>query len=102
MSEHNHSATTNSVLAFLLGGAIGAGLALLYAPTSGEETRKRIREGVGRIRERTKEGYDATLEELEERLESFKTAVKDKKDELKAAYDAGKNAYQKEKEKHAS
>ncbi len=100
MSENNSG--TNSVLAFLIGGAIGATLALLYAPESGEETRKRIREGVGKMKERTKEGYDAALHDLEERLEAIKVSVKDKRDEVKAAYDAGKNAYLKEKEKHSS
>ena len=35
----------NMVLAFLAGGAIGAGLALLFAPATGAETRKRLKEG---------------------------------------------------------
>ena len=30
--------------AFIIGAALGAGLALLFAPASGEETRKKIRE----------------------------------------------------------
>lgn len=99
MSENNSSGM-NSVLGFMLGGAIGAGLALLYAPTSGEETRRRIREGAENAKLRTREGYEATLEEIEERLEAVKAAVQDRKDEIRAAYEAGKEAYQKEKIKH--
>ena len=38
MSDHR----TDSLLAFLLGAAVGAGVALLLAPQSGEETRKEI------------------------------------------------------------
>lgn len=38
----------NSVLTFLAGAALGAGLAILFAPRSGEETRRRIRERVKR------------------------------------------------------
>ena len=54
MCGNNHSGGTNTVLGFLLGGAIGAGIALLYAPASGEETRRRIREGAEKARVRTK------------------------------------------------
>ncbi|MEK7679480.1 MAG: YtxH domain-containing protein, partial [Deltaproteobacteria bacterium] len=35
----------NIVLAFLAGGAIGAGIALLFAPATGAEMRKRLKEG---------------------------------------------------------
>ena len=32
------------IFAFLLGGVVGATVALLFAPASGEQTRRRIRE----------------------------------------------------------
>jgi gas vesicle protein len=99
MSENNGSGT-NTVMAFLLGGAIGAALALLYAPSSGEETRRRMREGVDRAKGRVREGYESALEEAEERIESAKGYVRDKKDEAKAAYEAGKEAFYKEKARH--
>lgn len=99
MCGNNHSGM-GTVMGFLLGGAIGAGLALLYAPTSGEETRRRIREGVDKAKLRTKEGYDAALEEVEERLEAVKRSIQDRKDEVKTAFEAGKEAYQKERAKH--
>lgn len=100
MSEHNHSGLTNTLIAFLVGGAVGAGIALLYAPASGEETRKRIKEGAEKAKTRAKEGYDAALEEMEERLEALKSAVQEKRGEVKAAYEAGKDAYLKEEAKH--
>lgn len=96
MCENNHS----GLMGFLLGGIIGAGLALLYAPSSGEETRRRIREGAENARLRTREGYDATIEDIEERIEALKRTLQERKDEVKAAYEAGKDAYQKEKAKH--
>lgn len=42
--------TTDMVGAALVGGAIGAGLALLFAPRSGKETRERIQEGAANIK----------------------------------------------------
>lgn len=40
MSENNGGET---ILVFLLGGAIGACLGLLFAPQSGKETRKKVK-----------------------------------------------------------
>jgi len=99
MPENNGSGT-NSILAFLLGGAIGAGLALLYAPSSGEQTRRRIKEGIDRAKGHAVEGYEAALEDAQERIEAAKGFAYDKRDEVKAAIEAGKDAYQKEKTKH--
>lgn len=45
MFDQDDSAST-ALIAFLLGGVAGAGLAVLFAPGSGEETRRRISEGV--------------------------------------------------------
>ena len=38
-----------TVFTFLTGAMIGAGLALLYAPQTGEETRKKIKETATRL-----------------------------------------------------
>ncbi|MBF0291356.1 MAG: YtxH domain-containing protein [Nitrospinae bacterium] len=100
MCGNGHSGGTNTIFGVLLGGAIGVALALLYAPASGEETRKRIRDGAERAKMRTKEEYEAALEEIEERLEAMKSSVNETKDEVRVAYEAGKEAYRKEKAKH--
>ena len=39
------SKTSNTILALVTGAAIGAGLGLLYAPESGDKTRKKISNG---------------------------------------------------------
>jgi gas vesicle protein len=46
----------------LVGGAVGAGVALLLAPQTGEKTRKLLRDGIVRLRETA----EATLDELSE------------------------------------
>jgi gas vesicle protein len=43
MSDERHS-IFGTIVTFLTGAAIGAGLALLFAPQSGEETRKKIKD----------------------------------------------------------
>ena len=50
--------------AFLLGALIGAGLALLFAPRSGEETRATITEGARRLREAAEEKVRAVQESV--------------------------------------
>jgi gas vesicle protein len=52
MSDNN---TGNKLLIFLLGGAIGAGLCLLFAPQSGKETRKKVKIFFDDIGEKTGE-----------------------------------------------
>jgi len=52
MAQDNSS----KVVWFVAGAAIGATIALLYAPTSGEETRRMIREKTGEGRERLAAG----------------------------------------------
>lgn len=97
MSENNG----NTLLAFLLGGLIGAGLAFLYAPASGEETRRRIRERADKGVADLKERYETAVDTVEEGVGRVKEAVEERKNEVAAAYQAGKDAYQRERVKHA-
>lgn len=46
---------TSKLVWFLAGAAIGSAIALLYAPTSGDETRRKIGEAAGRGRDRLNE-----------------------------------------------
>lgn len=51
---------------FLLGVAVGAGLALLYAPQSGEETRADLRRGARRLRRKVRDAAEGVQESAEE------------------------------------
>lgn len=100
MSQDNHGISASTVLvSFLTGAALGAGLALLYAPKSGRETREQINDladdAVCRIKEYTHEAQDKIKATIEEGKETFK----EKKSILSAAIEAGKEAIQKEREK---
>jgi gas vesicle protein len=63
MSEERGCASV-ILLAFLLGGVVGAGLALLLAPLSGAETRKRIRDAAKEVKEKT----EGAIEEIRDRV----------------------------------
>lgn len=87
------------LLSFLLGGLVGAGLALLFAPRSGEETRKKIKELTEEVKEKA-EGY---VEQVKGRLtssvEKGKEFIEEKKSIITTAVEAGKEAYEREKER---
>ncbi|MBI5887670.1 MAG: YtxH domain-containing protein [Deltaproteobacteria bacterium] len=82
-----------TVLAFVLGGVVGAGVALLFAPASGEVTRKRIRDGATDAADRLTEKYEDVKETVAENAGKVKQMFEDKKEELKAVYEAGREAY---------
>lgn len=89
MSDEKCS-TGGILVAFLAGGLIGAGLALLYAPAPGRETRERI----GGMADEIKKKSDQLSGDLKQKVEGF---VEEERSVLKAAYDAGRDAMAREK-----
>lgn len=82
--------TSNVLVAFLVGAVAGGVAALLMAPASGEETRRKIKDGMRRAKDRAAE----ELDQAKEYAASHKEA-------LKEAYQEGKEAYQKTLKKHS-
>jgi gas vesicle protein len=78
------------LLAFLAGGLVGAGLALLYAPVSGRETRERIGGLAGELKKKSEEWTG----EVKQKVEGF---IDEERSVIKAAYDAGREAMSREK-----
>jgi gas vesicle protein len=90
---------------FLLGALIGAGVALLFAPRSGEETRsdikRRARDAQNRVRDVADEvtgqvvdTFEGARARVEEQLETARSAIVAKKDQVSRAMDAGRDAAQ--------
>lgn len=90
---------SNTLLAFLLGGVVGAALALLYAPEPGVDTRRRLKEGLEDAGDWAMDKYDDARDALENGTDKIKSIVKEKRGGIKSAYKAGKGAYTKNKEK---
>ena len=78
------------LLAFLAGGLVGAGLALLYTPVSGREARERI----GGLAEDLKKKTEAWTGDMKQKVEGF---IDEERAVIKSAYEAGREAMAKEK-----
>ena len=89
------------LLSFLLGGVVGAGLALLFAPQSGRETRQKIKDLADDVKEKSAEYVNQAKEKATSLVEEGKGYYDEKKSILKSAVEAGKEAYEKEKEKYS-
>ncbi len=78
--------------AFVLGALVGAGLALLFAPMSGEETQQEIRSRALRLRDQAEERVKDAQRQLEQRLDQARAGVQERVDRVKGAVDAGREA----------
>lgn len=123
MNRDNSCNSGVAVISFLAGTVIGAGIALLVAPASGEQTREKLKEYgrdirdksanlPGNIKSHAEEAIDKGREMIDQGKEMInrgtemvshgKEYLDEKKQTLNAAIEAGKEAMQEEKEKLAA
>lgn len=92
MSDHQRSNDSASaipaIMGFALGALVGAGLALLFAPSTGEALRGRIGDGANKLK------HDA-----KDKLDQARDAVADIGSSARSAIEAGRDAYQQEDHK---
>jgi len=91
--ENRGSSAIEVTLSFLLGTAAGFILGVLFAPASGEDTRKKIQEGATKTGEMAKDSYDRIAKEAEKGIELVKekttegvSAIKDFVDKKKEEF----------------
>ncbi len=122
--EREEANATTKLTYLLIGGGIGAVLALLFAPKSGQELREDIavatKKGIEKgketathlqeaagdyyevTRERASEFYETAQEKATEIGEKARSAAAQSSNPISAAIDAGKKAYLDEKRKNES
>lgn len=79
MSQHNGG---SMLVGLLLGAVVGGGLAMLFAPLAGEETRRRIRDSARQLRDNAVD-----------RVDDVEMLIVDRLDDVGAALDAGMEAF---------
>lgn len=99
----NNSRGVEFLAGFLLGGIVGAAVALLMAPASGDQVREELRERGIELRHRGEEFSEEALERAQrmaeegqkraaEMQERSRLALEEQKAKLQEAIDAGKQA----------
>jgi len=86
------------LLSFFIGGIIGAGVALLTAPKTGQETRKLIRDFAEDARDRAEEYAGHMKERASGFVDKGKDFLDKEKNIISKAVEAGKEAYEREKQ----
>ena len=85
----------DTLLAFILGGIIGAAIGVLYAPKSGRETRYNIRRFGEEVADTVNDLSDDVKETGRKIYEEGREKVLSSKDKIGEAFEAGKKAFEK-------
>jgi gas vesicle protein len=99
--EEGGYSAASLLFSFFLGGLLGAGVALLAAPKAGKETREKIKELAEEAREKAETYIEQVKGKAVETVEKGKGLLDETKTILTSAVEAGKEAYEKEKEKQS-
>ncbi len=86
-------------MAFLMGGMVGAGLALLLAPQSGRETREKLLSVANEARDKGLQLAEELKEKLESGIEQGREILGEKRSILSSAVEAGREALERERER---
>ncbi len=73
MSESNNTGET--ILAFILGGIMGAALGLLLAPASGDDTREKIADWAKKEKKKGSEYWKDAKEAISHKTDQIKSAL---------------------------
>src|SRR5687768_9476493 len=83
---------SGSFSGFLWGALVGAGVATLFAPRSGRETRHEIRAGAMRLRERAEEAVRGVTDSVTDTIGGVRGEVEGRIDAAREAFEAGRRA----------
>jgi gas vesicle protein len=99
MREEHGFGAGSVLMSFILGGIVGAGIAILFAPKSGSDTRQIIKEFAGDVKDKAQNCATEMKGKVSTGIDKGKGLFEEKKSMISSAFDAGKEAYIKEKDK---
>jgi len=89
---------TDFVAGFILGGLLGTALALLFAPRSGEETRRQLTESAEQIADQARGRADEVFKKVKDTAEDLSVRGKTRFDEsaarLREVVERGREAFE--------
>ncbi len=100
MKEDIVKKESSIMVPFLVGGLVGAGIALLLAPKSGKELRKDIKDVASKTRNTIADAAIRTRDTIASTVERGKELYNDGTAAVKSAIDAGKMTYVEERDRH--
>ncbi|MGB8952596.1 MAG: YtxH domain-containing protein [Candidatus Aminicenantales bacterium] len=83
MGNEKNSCAFEATVSFLLGAATGFVLGILFAPASGKETRKKIKEEVEKSGDKAKEGFEKIAKEAEKGIRVVKEKTQEGMDAIR-------------------
>ncbi len=83
--------SSNILVGFLAGAAVGALAGILFAPDKGSTTRKKIATKTGDISDSVKNSFNSFIDGVKEKYAGAKEEVEDFDDKIKARSGAAKN-----------
>jgi len=86
---------TGYVLSFLIGAAVGGGIALLTAPQSGGRTRKQLKKIAGDVKENVEDYYDEMKDKTIEATKKVQDFYQETKRTAESKLDAAKKDFSK-------
>ena len=94
MGNEKSCSVTGCVLSFLIGAAVGGGIALLIAPQSGERTRRQLKRMAGDMKENVEDYYDGMKDKMIETTEKVQDIYQETKRTVESKLDAAKKTFQ--------
>jgi gas vesicle protein len=99
MADNGNGHFWDSLLTFMAGAATGFIVGILFAPASGKETRKKIKDQAAKTGEAAKEGYEKITKEAEKGIRMVKEKTGEGVDAIRDFIEKKKEELQKAEEK---
>ncbi len=91
------SSSASWLLSFVLGGLVGAAVALLWAPKSGRQTREQIKDMAQDAKEKAGDYYGQMRDKMSSAMQKGSEVFQQKKSDMESTIEQGKEVYEKAK-----